>query len=176
MSINRKVVTLIAALAVVLLPLVLFGIGTGVSHSMESNAGITPVSTETPGAGIDKTLKEWAKAIKQGDSAALVSLVTKDGEFWTHGAPPVKGRDALKEAFDKFFTQFSAEQSFIEVERQVSGEWAFLRGLEINILKPRAGGEPTEYRQRAFSILRLEPDGRWRFARGMTNQGPIKKN
>jgi uncharacterized protein (TIGR02246 family) len=158
MSINRRIAILIIPLAALLIP-----------------AGLTPVSAEKPGHGIDKTLDEWFRAMKRGDSAALVSLVTKDAEFWTQGAPPIKGRTALKEAFDKFLTQFSAEQRFVEVERQVSGKWAFIRGLEINILKPKAGGEPTEYRQRAFSILRLEPDGRWRFARGMTNQGPIGK-
>ena len=60
------------------------------------------------------------------------------------------------------------------MERQVQGNWALLRGLEINTLTPKKGGEASEYRQRAFSVLRRSQDGRWRFARGMTNQGPIE--
>jgi uncharacterized protein (TIGR02246 family) len=124
--------------------------------------------------GIDLTFREWAEAFSGADSEGLVSLVTADAEFWTQEAPPLVGRTALRKAFDDFFAQFSAEQRFIEVERQVQGQWAFIRGLEINKLTSAAGGEVSEVRQRAFSVLRREDDGRWRFARGMTNQGPIE--
>jgi ketosteroid isomerase-like protein len=40
--------------------------------------------------------------------------------------------------------------------------------MEHNRVTPR-GGEPVEISQRAFMVLRREPDGRWRYARGMTN-------
>lgn len=122
---------------------------------------------------IDRTLQEWAQAFARGDSKALVDLVTEDAEFWTHGAPPITGRPALAAAFDESFAEYSAAQRFVEVERQVLGDRAMIRGLEINTLKPKAGGETTEYRQRAFSFLRREANGRWLFARGMTNEGPL---
>jgi uncharacterized protein (TIGR02246 family) len=124
--------------------------------------------------GIDLSLQEWALAFAAGDSERLVSLVTADAEFWSQDAPPILGRTALREAFADFFTQFSAVQRFIEKERLVLNDWALIRGLEINTLTPAGGGEESEVRQRAFSVLRLENDGRWRFARGMTNQGPIE--
>jgi uncharacterized protein (TIGR02246 family) len=123
--------------------------------------------------GIDLTFQEWALAFAAGDSERLVSLVTADAEFWSQEATPILGRTALRETFDEFFAQFSAEQRFIEVERLVQSDWAIIRGLEVNTLTPAGGSEVTEVRQRAFSVLRCENDGRWRFARGMTNQGPI---
>lgn len=123
--------------------------------------------------GIDRTVREWARAFAAGDVGALAALVTEDAEFWTQGAPPLVGRSALEAAFKAFFARFVAVQEFTELERSVAGEWAFLRGEEKNLLRPRDGGDPVEHRQRAFSVLRLGADGRWRFARGMTNQGPL---
>ena len=154
MSIRQKSFTILVTFATFVLPFALTG---------------------TTDKGIDKTMAEWFQAVKRGDSAVLASLVTEDAEFWTHGAPPLKGRTELKNAFDAFFTQYKTEQRFVELERHVFGKWAFIRGEEINILTPKAGEEPVEYRQRAFSVLHKDSDGRWRFARGMTNKGPITK-
>lgn len=129
----------------------------------------------TADEGIDKTMQEWFQAVKRGDSAALASLVTEDAEFWTNGAAPIKGRNALKQAFDTFFSQYNSEQRLVEIERRVFEKWAFIRGEEINILTPKAGGKSIEYRQRIFSVMHLDTDGRWRFARGMSNTGPSDK-
>lgn len=121
---------------------------------------------------IDKTLKQWASALAEGDLRLLASLVTEDAVFWTHGAAPLVGRDALVEAFKLFLEGHSLTQSFEVQERCLGNDWVLLRGVETNVLEPRDGGETTVVKQRAFSMLQREGDGRWRFARGMTNQGP----
>ena len=120
--------------------------------------------------GIDLTLSEWAAAFSAGDTDVLLSLVAEDAEFWTHGMPAIVGHSALRESFDAFFAAFSVVQVFDERERLIGDDWVLLRGVEFNTLSPAGGGEPVEYLQRAFSVLRRESDGRWRFARGMTNQ------
>lgn len=120
--------------------------------------------------GIDRTLSEWSAAFATGDIDSLVSLVIEDAEFWTHGMPAIVGRPALREAFSAFFNAYSAVQVFDERERLIGEGWALLRGVEFNTLTPVGGGDPLEYTQRAMSVLRVDPDGRWRFARGMTNQ------
>ena len=119
---------------------------------------------------IDELFAAWREAGKRGDAAALVSLITEDGEFWTHGAPAVKGRQAVAAMMEGFFAGFHFEQSFETLERIVLDGWAFVRGVEHNRVTPRRGeGETVEIRQRAFMVLRLDEDGLWRFARGMTN-------
>lgn len=123
-----------------------------------------------PDDGINRTLSEWSTAFSIGDVEALVSLVNEDAEFWTHGMPAIVGRAALRDAFSAFFDVYSAVQEFNEVERIIGDGWALLRGTEFNTLTPVGGGDPVEYIQRAFSILSCDSDGRWRFARGMTNQ------
>jgi uncharacterized protein (TIGR02246 family) len=117
---------------------------------------------------IDELFAAWMEAGRRGDVAALVSLITEDAEFWTHGAPAVKGRQAVTAMFEGFFAAFHFEQSFETLERVVADGWAFVRGTETNRVTPK-GGETVEIRQRAFMVLRREEDGRWRFARGMTN-------
>jgi uncharacterized protein (TIGR02246 family) len=117
-------------------------------------------------------LTEWVEAIRGADLETLAGLVTEDAEFWTHGAAPLIGRDALKEVFAPFFSMYGLEQDFVCQELIISGDLAFMRGTELNRLTPRDRSEAVENRQRAFSILRREGDGRWRFARGMTNLPP----
>jgi uncharacterized protein (TIGR02246 family) len=121
--------------------------------------------------GIDRTLAEWAAAIAQGDLALLCSLVTEDAEFWTQGAAPLIGRRAVESAFKPLLEAYRFSQRFEEQERFLGPDWSLLRGVEYNTLEPRSGGPQREVKQRAFSLLRRESDGRWRFARGITHQG-----
>jgi hypothetical protein len=61
--------------------------------------------------------------------------------------------------------------SFEREERLVTGDLAFERGWDIQQIRPRAGGEMKTHRQRVFLILRRGSDGKWRFARGMSEPG-----
>jgi uncharacterized protein (TIGR02246 family) len=132
-------------------------------------------ATAEASAGIDLTLAEWAAAIARGDLALLSSLVTEDAEFWTQGAAPLIGRAAVESAFKPLLETYRFSQRFDEQERCLGPNWSLLRGVEFNTLEPRRGGPAWEVKQRAFSLLRRESDGRWRFARGITNQGPAEK-
>ena len=130
---------------------------------------MTPDELERANRAIDETFAAWMEAGKEGDVETLISLVTEDAEFWTHGAPAIKGREAATAMFLAAFARYALEQRFESYERIVTDGWAFEGGLERNTVTPRDGGEPIRYDQRAFMVLRREPDGRWRYARGMTN-------
>ena len=123
-------------------------------------------------AAIGETFLHWREAMSQGDIDGLVALVAEDAEFWSHGQAPIVGRAALREAFSGVFSRFTLEQDFECVEVIAADDWALVRGTEVNRLTPKSGGDPAVQRQRAFSVLRREPDGVWRFARGMTNTPP----
>ena len=118
---------------------------------------------------IDALFAEWKIAMARGDAEHLLTLIADDGEFWTQGAAPVKGHEAIRALFAAFFGTVSMRQEFQEIERVVAGDVAFIRGIETNTLTPRTGGAPVEVQQRAFMLLRCI-DGQWRFARGMTNR------
>jgi ketosteroid isomerase-like protein len=68
--------------------------------------------------------------------------------------------------------QFSVSQSYDPVETVIAGDWAFQRGIERIRVVPKGGGAAQETAQRALLILRRGADGRWRYARGMTNGLP----
>lgn len=121
---------------------------------------------------IDRLFADWAAAIARKDVGALVALTTPDAEFWPHGAPPLRGHEAIRGTFESFFARFDFRQGFELVELLVREDLAVARGIEHNHLVPVGGGEPIEQTQRAFSVLRRQPDGRWLFARGMTNLPP----
>lgn len=133
---------------------------------------VEPEHLQAHRGAIEETLAEWATAVREADVEALGSLVTEDAEFWTHGAAPLVGRQALIKAFEPFFADYELQQEFDCQELVLGGEWAFMRGMEINRLTPRDGGESVVTKQRAFSVLRREANGKWLFARGMTNLPP----
>jgi uncharacterized protein (TIGR02246 family) len=133
-------------------------------------------ATADANAGIDRALSRWASALAGADVGLISDLVTEDAEFWTHGAEPLRGRSAVVNAFKPLLDTYELSQRFEEQERCLGPGWSLLRGVEVNTLRPRKGGPKTEVRQRAFSLLRRGNDGRWRFARGMTNQGPLEKD
>jgi uncharacterized protein (TIGR02246 family) len=120
--------------------------------------------------GIYALLETWRSALRKGDIEAVANLVTEDAEFWSHGAAALTGRRALADAFRPFLTGYELLQDFDCHELIVRGDLAFMRGLERNRLEPRSAGETLEVQQRAFSVMRRGVDGRWRFARGMTNE------
>lgn len=126
----------------------------------------------TAEAAIEKLFRDWADAGRRGDAQAMAQMVTEDAEFWTHGAPPLKGRGEVVPRMASFFESYEIDQGFERQEIVISGDLAFIRGMEINRITPRDGAPPMEIRQRAFSVLFREADGNWRFARGMTNKGP----
>ena len=119
---------------------------------------------------IDVLFTAWKDAVARGDIDTLVALVTEDAEFWSRDTPAIRGRENMRALYASFFANFSMQQEFDEVERLVEGGLAFIRGTERNLLTPRGGGTAVEVRQRAFMILRLDADRKWRFARGMTNR------
>lgn len=48
---------------------------------------------------LDRVLRDYERAWKAGDAAALAALFTEDGFVLQSNRPPVRGRDAIKEAY-----------------------------------------------------------------------------
>jgi len=122
--------------------------------------------------GVETLLASWREAISSGNVERMALLVTPEAEFWSPGQAPIQGREAVKAAFKSFFERYEMNQEFNCHELIVSQGWAFMRGLETNRLTDRTTGEETRVRQRAFSLMRRDSDGAWRFHRGMTNSPP----
>lgn len=123
-------------------------------------------------AAIARLRAAWMRAVAVGDAEALRDLLTDDYEVWANAAPPIVGVEGAIAAMRGALARFRIDQRFDAIETIVAGDWAFERGVESMRVTPLAGGEPHDASQRALLVLRRGADGRWRFARGMTNQLP----
>jgi uncharacterized protein (TIGR02246 family) len=117
----------------------------------------------------DGLLDEWTAAVRAKDSAVLASLVTEDCIFLAPNAPPMRGRLTVQQLYQNLFARYELIQLFRFEETQLIGEWAFAWGTDDITMTPIAGGESVHFVGHGMSILRREPDGAWRFARGINN-------
>ena len=110
------------------------------------------------------------QAVADGDVDALTGMVTEDAEFWPDRSPRILGRSALAEVYRAAFARYSIEHRYTSEELEISGPWAFDRGVETVVMTPYDGGTQISVAgRRALMILHRDRDGAWRYARGMTN-------
>jgi uncharacterized protein (TIGR02246 family) len=120
---------------------------------------------------IDALYGAWADAFRRQDVEAILSLLTPDYVLWAPSAPPVDG-EGLRPRLLAAFAACDIASVFECEERLISGDLALDRGWDIQTITPRAAGESRSHRQRVFLLLRRSADGKWRFARGMSQPGP----
>jgi ketosteroid isomerase-like protein len=124
-----------------------------------------------PNQQIDELYDAWLAAFRRRDVDAILALLTPDYLLWAPSTGQVDS-SALAPRLAAALQLYDIEPSFQSEERIVSGDLAFERGWDVQQITPRAGGDPVTQRQRVFMILRRQPDGRWLFARGMSQPGP----
>jgi ketosteroid isomerase-like protein len=89
--------------------------------------------------------------------------------FLAPNAPPLRGRETVRQLYTSLFARFHVTQKFLFEEIQSMGDWAFAWGTDDITMTPIAGGPPAHYVGHGVSILRRDPDHVWRFARGINN-------
>ena len=127
--------------------------------------------TNSADSEIDQLYEAWGEAFQRKSLPAILDLLTPDYVLWPAGAPPMS-RDSLAPRLAETLSAYNVTPSFEREERLVSGDFAFERGWDIQRVRPCTGGEMKTHRQRVFLVLQRGADGRWRFARGMSQPGP----
>jgi uncharacterized protein (TIGR02246 family) len=111
---------------------------------------------------IREVVEKWMRASKAGDVETVLDLMTDDVIFLVPGRPPF-GKEAFAAASASMKgVEFDRTSDVLEV--QVSGDWAYLRN-HIEVTMTPKGGVPVRRSGHTLSIMRKEPDGRWRLAR-----------
>ena len=119
---------------------------------------------------IDQLFADFSDALRRGDCDTLADLVTDDAEFWSPGAAAIRGREHVRTMMREACEKYSVERWWDEIERVTGDDFAVSVGIERTRAVPREGGEPVEITQRGWTMARRGADGRWRFARGITNR------
>ena len=104
----------------------------------------------------------WMSASQAGDTDTVLSLMTDDVGFMVPGKEPF-GKAAFAAASqDMKDVRIEGTSEIREVE--VLGDWAYLRGhLQVAVTTP--AGNTVRRAGYTLTILRKEPDGKWRLAR-----------
>jgi ketosteroid isomerase-like protein len=121
--------------------------------------------------GIDALYEAWSEAFGRKEVTAILALLTPDYALWPAGASPLD-RESLKPRLADALATYDITPSFEREERLVSDGLAFERGWDVQRVRPRTGGEVKIQRQRVFLVLQRGSDGKWRFARGISQPGP----
>ena len=104
----------------------------------------------------------WMSASQAGDTDTVLSLMTDDVVFMLPGREPF-GKAAFASASQDMKDVRMEGTSDIR-ELEVLGVWAYLRGhLQVSMNTP--AGNIIRRAGYTLTILRKEPDGKWRLAR-----------
>jgi uncharacterized protein (TIGR02246 family) len=104
----------------------------------------------------------WMAASQAGNLDTVLSLMTDDVVFMVAGREPFGKQEFA--AATRSMQGVRIEGTSDIAELKVLGDWAYLRNrLTVTITPP--GGSPTTRSGYTLTVLRKEPDGRWRLAR-----------
>lgn len=115
---------------------------------------------------------DWFDAMRRGEVAASLDLVTDDVLLKSPAAPAVEGKEALGEALRSFHAQFTEAVRYDILEIEVAGGWAYALIHEDIVLRPKAGGAKTAVSGMHLGVLRRE-DGAWRLARDVSSLNQV---
>ena len=111
---------------------------------------------------IRELVATWMAASQAGDTQTVLSLMADDVVFMVPGREPF-GKAAFAAASEGMKGVRMEGTSDIR-EIQVLGDWAYLRSHNTVTMTPPAG-EPVRRAGYTLTILRKQPDGKWRLAR-----------
>ena len=111
---------------------------------------------------IRELVAAWMAATKAGDHDRVLSLMTDDVVFMVPGREPF-GKEAFAAA-SRSMQGMRIEGTSDIVELNVLDNWAYLRN-RLTVTMTPSGGSPITRSGHTLTILRKEPDGRWRLAR-----------
>jgi uncharacterized protein (TIGR02246 family) len=112
---------------------------------------------------IRQLVATWMEATKAGDLETVLSLIADDVVFMVPGQAPF-GKEEFAAA-SRSMTDLRIEGTSEIEELKVFDGWAYLRN-RLTVTMTPSGGQPMLRRTGyTLSILRKEPDGRWRLTR-----------
>jgi uncharacterized protein (TIGR02246 family) len=118
---------------------------------------------------LDQVREGHIAALNDGDVDAWVGAFTADGVQMPPNAPANLGRESIRAWSQAFLAPFRVEFALAVDEVQVTGDWAFERGMYTITLTPKTGGEPMQDIGKYITIYERQPSGAWGMARDIWN-------
>ena|SRR5438552_9854491 len=102
------------------------------------------------------------------DAERMMSQWTEDIVLLQPGAPIMRGRAAIAEAFRSVEAPEISDYVLDIHEVKVVGDHAFQWGTYRYSMRPRSGRDPIQTGGKIMRILQRQSDGTWKIHRGMT--------
>jgi uncharacterized protein (TIGR02246 family) len=127
-------------------------------------------------AAIEKLHSQDIAATLSRDTAALTELFTDDGVRLQQGEPDDIGKQAIRATNErqKAATPELRVLSYVPETKEltVTDGWAFEWGYFTGSYVESPGGEVKRVRGKRLVVLKKQPDGSWKCARGMVVVNP----
>lgn len=107
----------------------------------------------------------WLSATAAGDVDTVLNLMAEDVVFLVAGHAPMRGRATFETGLKGLLSHHKIESTCAIQEVQVSGDWAYCWNFLTVQVTPLTGGATLVRKGNVLSILRKQPDGRWRVTR-----------
>ncbi len=122
---------------------------------------------------IRELVARWMAATREGNTEAVLSLMTEDAVFLLPGRPPMNKAEFTAAARAQSNPQQAPRvEGHSEIQEiQVLGDWAFMwTSLTVTVTPP--SGSPAKRAGNTLSILRKQK-GKWRLARDANLLTPV---
>lgn len=104
-----------------------------------------------------------------GDFEAWLSFFVEDAIVMAPNLPALTTKKAIRQWNAPYFERFHLHEESDEREVQVAGDWGYIRAHWIWTLAPKDGGKIVKDTGNSVWIVRKQPDGSWKIARGIYN-------
>ena len=122
-------------------------------------------TTEEDLAALADLIREHVEAVNSGTYEAVLAQETDDTWYLGPNAPPILGKDALREAIRPMYEAYDMEVSMTTEEVRVIGDWAFEWGRLSGVGVPKQDVEPyNDPDSKYFYLYQKQPDGTWKIA------------
>jgi uncharacterized protein (TIGR02246 family) len=121
-------------------------------------------------AEIEALWEEYAAANVAGDVDRYLALWDENGIQMPGGSPAIEGIENIRSRKVAGFEKWDiTSMTITNLEVEVVGDWAYVRGTYQSTRTPVVGGDTEQIDGKYMTILRKQPDGSWKLYRDISN-------
>lgn len=140
----------------------------GCAASKPSATGVG--ATATLRRSVEAATAAFHQALRTNDADTFFSYVAEDVVMMPPGESVVRGKSALRAWYEGFLSRYRTSSLTLSEREVFVGEgWAVELGTYEWGLTPVGGGDSSLDRGNYMQVWKLQPDGRWQFAREIWN-------
>jgi uncharacterized protein (TIGR02246 family) len=137
------------------------------AHSRLSKEAQMPTARSDYQVEVQKAITVWENAAKAKDADTIASLYVEDATLLPPGAPPVKGRQNIRDFWKAFLDAGATEPVLRSASIEGAGDLAYEIGeYQVTMPNPQGGGTATQH-GKYLVVWKRQSDGSLKMAADM---------